>query len=354
MDNKKALALGILLLLVVQTAGFTESNSYFHIYDLAHEAYLVSGLKVFPPGLYHNKEKAEKLPQNAQWRFEPAEKIKGVQYYYIVDRLYGTAIAGGDNYDGDIYLYDNYRGKRNAQWKATEKNFENGQFPFVFTDGKHKRDLVAGARYDRHIYHQSAGEKSNGRWVVELVSKGTQGPDFFVVEQELINIEYHRNEAKELGDSNLFMIKRQRVPNNTEVTQTIDVGKSTKEITEQSWWFERAVTMSIYQSISVSGGFPGGVQTESKTEIGWEETKEWGEKNTHRVENELTWTIPTVVPPHSVVEVSAVLTKVIKNIPFTATIENTLGSGEKKRITVEGMCRAVEYVSGDISFNQTK
>jgi hypothetical protein len=353
MNNKKAFALGTLLLLIVQIAGFTQEYSYFHIYDLEHKAYLVSEPKAFPkPGIHHSKVEAMKLPQNAQWRFELAKTINEKKYYYIVDRLYDTAIAGGDSYDGDIYAYDSFRGKRNAQWTATEETVAEGQIPFVFTDRKHDRDLVAGAKYDGEIYHQTAGERRNARWVLELVSKGKKGPDFFVVEQRLINLKFHTDKATVITEEPLLIIDESRL-NNSEVAQSITLNKEKSQTVEESWSFKQAVKVSIYHELSVSSGLAGTAEVKSTTTVGFEYEKEWSESNKRIVKNSLVWNIPVVIPPHSKLSVSGVITSLKRNIPFTATILNELGSGDEKEMKVEGVWSGVQYVTGEIRFDQT-
>jgi len=353
MSKKKSIALGIVILLIGQVAVFAESYSYFHIKDLAHGAYLVAGFK-YDEALYHLKVDKGELPQTAQWRFEKAGKFNGKEYYYLVDRLHSSGIMGGDNYDGDTYSQKNYKGKQNAMWTATEKTLEQGQIPVIFTDRKHKFDLVAGSSHDGEIYHQSAGERSNALWVLELVVKGDQGPDFYVAEQRLINLEYHYNLAKVLNQQPALTIKAQRVPNDTEVTQTFSITKSDSQTVEEFWSFKRAVKASIFQTLSVSGGFAGTGEVKSETTIGFTYEQEWVNSNKRTVKNDFTWNIPVVVPPHSVVEVNGILMRLNKDIPFTATIENTLGSGERKIITVDGMWEGVEYVTGEVSFKQTK
>jgi len=41
---------------------------------------------------------------------------------------------------------------------------------YYIVDAKHGRSIVAGDRYDGHIYHQDPTGRPNGKWVLEPVS----------------------------------------------------------------------------------------------------------------------------------------------------------------------------------------
>jgi hypothetical protein len=355
MMNRKAMSLAVLLVvLVVGSVWSDDQYSYFYIKDMAHGQYLSAGHK-YDGNIYHLTEEETKVVKGAAlWRFEEAGTFGGTKYYYIVDRQHGAALSAGHNKDNNTYSIKDYEGRDNCKWKATEQDVENGLISFVFTDRKHELDLVAGDVYDRDVYHQKAGTRPNGRWFLEMAMKRTKGPDFCVVEQRLIALDFHDDKATVLDRNPLLTIAGQRIPNNTDIKQSFEIVKSQKEEIEEKWWFQHAVSASIFQTVSFSGGLPGGVEAKSETTIGFVYEHEWGESNTRTVSNELTWSVPVAVPPHSIVEVNGVIIRLKRDVPFTAKIENTLGNGRKKIIYVDGIWTGVEYVSGDITFDQVE
>ncbi len=355
MNNKKALALGIVLLLIGQIVVFAQEYSYFHIRDLRHGAYLAAGVK-YDGALYHlKKDSAGKLPETAEWRFEDAGKINGKQYYYIVDRLHDSAIMAGDNKDGDTYSQKNYHRKKFAMWTATEKRFEDGQIPVIFTDAKHGLDLVAGRNHDGEIYHQTAKEYKNAKWVLELNSEGDvgTGPDFYVVKQRLASLKFHTDVVAAIKHPPTLTLESAE-SNDSDVTQSYTVRKTVEHSAEESWSFRRAVKVSLYQELSVSSGFAGSGEVKSKTTFGLEVDQEWVKSDKRTTKNTLMWSIPVVAPPHSRVSVNAVIKILKRDVTFTATIENTMGNGEVKETTINGEWSGVQYVTGEINIDQEK
>ena len=81
--------------------------------------------------------------------------------YYIVDAKHGRSIVAGDRYDGHIYHQDP-RDRPNAKWLLIPVRWQPGYY--FIRDTKHWRYIVAGNRYDGRLYHQEAQNRRNAKW----------------------------------------------------------------------------------------------------------------------------------------------------------------------------------------------
>jgi len=70
--------------------------------------------------------------------------------YYIVDAKHGRSIVAGDRYDGHIYHQDP-TGRPNGKWVLEPVSGQSGVF--FIRDTKHNKYIVAGDNYDGRIYH---------------------------------------------------------------------------------------------------------------------------------------------------------------------------------------------------------
>ncbi|MBN1422174.1 MAG: ETX/MTX2 family pore-forming toxin [Planctomycetes bacterium] len=318
------------------------SYKYFRIYDAAHTCYLASGAS-FDGNIYHLRE--SELGDHASWRFEPA----GDGYYYIIDRRHGGALCGGDTYDGQTYAVLDHANRLNAQWKAVEGSVLGA---FFFFDRKHDRALVAGDTYNGDVYHQVPGDRTNAQWILRMIADGDEGPHFYVIEQRLLGLDMHDDLATRLETPPLFVIGGQRIQNDTSVQQTFTISRSKTDITKEAWSFSRAVKVGIHQSFEVSASVEGIVDAKTKTEFSYEETNEWGKSGSSTTEHQISWEIPVVVPPRTVIAVDGIVSRFETEVPFTASIRTTFADGTQSVDDVDGTWSGVEYVTGSVTYSE--
>jgi hypothetical protein len=221
---------------------------------------------------------------------------------------------------------------------------------FLFYDKKHNKALIAGDNYDGNIYHQDPGTRLNAEWVLTMVADGDSGPDFYVVSQQLLELQMHNDQAERLDRPPLFVIDGEQVTNNTGVTQQMTITKSKTETVVETWSFSQTITWGVSQTFEVSGGVEGIADVKSSTTFSFSMTNGWTKGGQSSTEHQMTWEIPVTVPPNSVVRVDGIVQKYEATVPFTAYISTTLGNGLSRIDTVTGEWNGVELVTGEITF----
>ena len=82
--------------------------------------------------------------------------------YYIIDAKHGRSIVAGDRYNGHIYHQDP-ADRPNAMWKLQPIKNEPGYY--FIRDTRHYKYIVAGDNYDGNlVYHQDANNRPNAKW----------------------------------------------------------------------------------------------------------------------------------------------------------------------------------------------
>jgi hypothetical protein len=315
------------------------SDKYFYLEDQAHHKCIIAGDK-YDGVVYHQEHKGR---DNAQWRFVDT----GDGYYYIYDRRHGKAIIAGDKYDGHLY-HQAPKGRANAQWKISEGSNPGS---FILTDRKHGKALIAGDKYDGRLYHQAPGDRSNAQWTLTLAQDGEQGPDFYIKEQELLDLELQISLAKRLSIPPLVIDGI--IINESGVDQTCEFNKKQTDIITEEWKFENSVMVSVLQSVATKAGgeFSGiSASVETKTEIHIETRLTWNKNVSKTTENTIEWNIPVKVPAHSRIHLVSEIKKNKADIPFVATIRNTLGNGETKVVKEHGVWKGAEYLAATINY----
>jgi hypothetical protein len=341
---KKAIEKGLVLscMVFIGLPGYSHAtDKYFRIHDMAHKCYLGAG-KSYDGNTYHYRE--NELGDYTSWQFKDA----GDGYYYLFDRRHTAVLCAGDSYDGDVYaLTEPYSTRENAKWKV-----EPGQTwgAFLFYDKKHNKALIGGDNYDGNIYHQDPGTRLNAEWVLTMVAEGDSGPDFYVMSQELLNLEMHNNQAERLDRPPLFVIDGETVTNNTGVSQQITITKSTTETIIETWSFSETITWGVSQTFEVSGSVKGVVDLKSSTTFSFSKTNGWTKGGQSSTEHQMTWEIPVTVPANGVVRVDGIVQKYESTVPFTSYINTRLGDGSSRIDTVKGEWQGVELVTGEVTF----
>ena len=90
-----------------------------------------------------------------------ASAVSCTRTYYIVDAKHGRSLVAGDRYDGHIYHQDP-RERPNAKWVLEPVHGQRGVF--LIRDTKHNNYIVAGDNYDGRIYHQRPNNRPNAKW----------------------------------------------------------------------------------------------------------------------------------------------------------------------------------------------
>ena len=92
--------------------------------------------------------------------------------YWLVSKDNRTIFIAGDGYDGRIHAKPNtaaWRNRDNAKWR-----FQGvGKDVFTISDFKHRRQIVAGDKYNGKIYHQHAKNRANAKWRVLRIHPST-------------------------------------------------------------------------------------------------------------------------------------------------------------------------------------
>ena len=126
--------------------------------------------------------------------------------YYIVDAKHGRSLVAGDRYDGHIYHQDPM-GKSNAKWVLEPVSGEPDYY--LIRDTKHNKYIVAGDRYDGRIYHQDPNNRSNAKWRLVLFTDD-YGSDTY----HLMDKKHNRTiVAGDVADNNVYHQHPNRRPN---------------------------------------------------------------------------------------------------------------------------------------------
>lgn len=338
----------ILVCFIFNTISHTNAQTYkyFQIRDVAHNCY-VGASKSYDGTLYHYKD--NDLGDHTQWRFEPADS----GYYYLVDRRHGRAMSS-DYDDGLIKVYQapghiqEFAGKSNCEWRA-ERTTTIGAY--WLKDMKYNLSIIGGDTYDGHIYIQAPGDRRNAQWILELVQNGDIGPDFYVVEQDLLKLTLDTNVIERIEVAPLFAID-QVVNNNTSAEQVTSIEARKTETTTESWEFSKSISVSVAVTVQSGVSVKGVAEVSTSVTTTYEESYSWTNAVEISRETEYLWTIPVTVPPHSSVQVTATIRKFTTQVPFTAIIRSTLGDETTRTDTVSGTWYGVDYLTGSVSYEE--
>jgi hypothetical protein len=102
------------------------------------------------------------------------ECVCQVRYFYIQDQKHKKDIVAGDRYDNHVYHQDP-NGRPNAIWRVEENvktkwnwilKKNQSFYVYTITDSKHGKAIVAGDDYDNHVYHQDPNGRPNAEWLI--------------------------------------------------------------------------------------------------------------------------------------------------------------------------------------------
>ena len=98
-----------------------------------------------------------------QWVLEP---VSGEPDYYLIrDTKHNKYIVAGDRYDGHIYHQDP-NNRSNAKWRLVLFTDDYGSGTYYLMDKKHNRAIVAGDVADNSVYHQHPNRRPNAHWAI--------------------------------------------------------------------------------------------------------------------------------------------------------------------------------------------
>ncbi|WP_232662525.1 hypothetical protein [Pseudonocardia sp. TRM90224] len=260
-------------------------------------------------------------------------------------------LGGGDDWDGRIYHYRNYEGRRNAQWKLEPPTTVASPPGVVhFVDRKHGRALVAGDQADGNLYHQPPGDRRNALWSLELASEGTGGPAMYITKQELVDISYAFDQATRLETPPQLVISRTTVGSDVGPQSFVLTPRYSEKVTE-TVTFQHSATLGLTLSLSLMAGAS---QLISKTETKFEAKAEFGFSRTSGATTERTVSFAWVVPIRSSgkpVQVEGEMRRARTDVPFESTLRTTYADGSTHDHVEPGTWSNVAYTTGEITYS---
>jgi hypothetical protein len=127
------------------------------------------------------------------------------------------------------------------------------------------------------------------------------------------------------------------LPNRTSVEQQVVYEQKRTVTTEKTMTFAQSFGLSFGQSISA--GLSLGVKVEAEAKWQFSSETKFGLSYTNTTSEEVSWSIPVKVPPHSKVVATSTMRQYKARMPFTYTVAWYKGTKDniKKEVTLPGV-----------------
>jgi hypothetical protein len=134
-----------------------------------------------------------------------------------------------------------------------------------------------------------------------------------------------------------YQVARMELPNRTSVEQQVVYEQKRTVTTEKTMTFAQSFGLSFGQSISA--GLSLGVKVEAEAKWQFSSETKFGLSYTNTTSEEVSWSIPVKVPPHSKVVATSTMRQYKARIPFTYTVAWYKGTKDniKKEVTLPGV-----------------
>jgi hypothetical protein len=353
------IALCLVIFQLATTLAYGQQYASITMVDLAHKKAVVAG-DSYDGRLYHQKPNIDQrdaessIRDNAKWMFKPAgQDAQGKNYYQILDRRHGVAIVAGYNYDGNVY-HQEPGNTDNTLWQLHPVEGQEGYFYII--DKKHGKALVAGNNHDGNLYHQDDRARSNAKWLlnIEEGSGFKPAPKELIVEQEVINIQYHLDKKKYVpGGRPDIVIISDTEENRSGVDGTYRFSETETKKTSETYTITnestRSVTVKIGTQFGYNSGSTGGFfgSTSIGLDVQW--TTKSGETKSNTIEKTFSFTAEKShpLPACTKAEYHKRIEGKVATIPFTMHVKRTYGDGSSKVEYVDGTWEGVEFIEGE-------
>ena len=311
----------------------------FEIEDAKHKKSLVAG-DIQDNHVYHQDPNYR---YNSKWFFYPVPNQPN--RWYIIDAKHRMGVVAGEIYDNNVYHQD-VVGRDVAMWKAEPVPHREGYF--TFTDKKHGKSIVAGDSYDEHVYHQDVNGRPNGEWILKpVMNLNKPGPRFLVTGVNVLSMEY--KDGFDIQEQPVFfsdqVFENDSYCCTTKHTATFDRSVKTSETITTSTTISTDIGIEVRAMV---GTEEGEVKTEleATAKFNWQKSTTRENSYSRETTSDLQSTSEFEVPPRTRCVAKFLMQQITKDIPWTATVEETFADDHTERKTVEGVWRSTQFLGG--------